>query len=82
MQHWIVADIFAEVTPKANCGPNAVLVVHFKGLGSIILIMFIISNIGFYETNAIQFGMDQLLEASSTQLMSACSLVFLVHAFL
>ena len=35
---------------------------------SITLIILIISSNGFYEANAIQFGMDQLLEASSTQL--------------
>ena len=34
----------------------------------IICIVLVISSIGLFEANAIQFGMDQLLEASSTQL--------------
>ena len=33
-----------------------------------IFVVFIIVGIGLFEANAIQFGMDQLLEASSTQL--------------
>ena len=33
-----------------------------------ICIVLVISSIGLFEANAIQFGMDQLLEASSTQL--------------
>ena len=36
----------------------------------IVLLPFVIfvTNVGIYEANAIQFGMDQLLEATSNQL--------------
>ena len=37
----------------------------------VICMVFIVSGSGLFEANAIQFGMDQLLEASSTQLIQS-----------
>ena len=46
----------------------------------LLLLVFIsIAGIAMYETNAIQFSMDQMLEESSQQLSSFILLVLLVH---